>query len=42
MGHKLGMALENYRKIVPQNSLLTFFQLGENEGFTLEKLNTTI
>ncbi len=42
MAHKLGMTLKNYRKIVQQNSSLTFFQLGENEEFTLEKLNTTI
>lgn len=42
MAHKLGMPLKNYRKIVQQNSSLTFFQLDEDEEFTLEKLNTTI
>lgn len=39
LASKLGMPLENYRRIVQENSALTLIQLGGDEGFSLLKLN---
>ncbi|MCD8538349.1 MAG: histidine phosphatase family protein [Leadbetterella sp.] len=42
MAHKLGMPLANYRRIVQQNSSITRFTLSNDEGFTLELLNSKL
>ena len=42
MAHKLGMPLANYRRIVQQNSSVTRFTLSNDEGFTLELLNSKL
>jgi broad specificity phosphatase PhoE len=39
MAHKLGMPLENYRRILQENSSITMFDLDEVGVFTLVKLN---
>lgn len=41
LAYKLGMALKNYRRIVQENSSVTLFELDDEGGFLLKKLNTT-
>lgn len=40
LARQLGMPLQNYRRIVQENSSLTVIELGGTEGFFLSKLNS--
>jgi broad specificity phosphatase PhoE len=39
MAHRLGMPLQNYRRLVQENSAITLFELDDNGEFTLQRLN---
>jgi len=39
MAHRLGMPLQNYRRLVQENSAITLFELDDNGEFTLKCLN---
>jgi len=42
MAYKLGMALKNYRRLVQENSSITFFELDDYSEFSLKKLNAIV
>lgn len=42
LAYKLGMPLSNYRRIVQENSSVTFFQLDDDAVIGLQKLNCTL
>lgn len=42
LAYKLGMPLSNYRRIVQENSSVTFFQLDDDAVISLQKLNCTL